>query len=200
MVETRAAFAKMASYNMADEAPQTRGTSLLDLPDDLFLSSILPSLSRSTPTLLSLRATHPRLQSLIDTDLLWKQKLSDEFNMPLAASATTARSAGSKSWRKLYFGIVNAKGYVWGESGNCRLALDAMQYMHPKVVRMLKDPTYSYERGVPFPFLLDLTKQGVVHVKSAPWRPDGYQLSEAQIEAEEQRTDVGAPVSIHASG
>ncbi|KDN49565.1 RCC1/BLIP-II [Tilletiaria anomala UBC 951] len=145
---------------------------LLTLPEEMILHWILPPLAESTSSLQSLRLVHPYLRALVDHESIWRLKVVRELNLPALA---TARSKSSKSWKRLYIGIVQSKAYTWGEDTFGRLGVDAMG-LHPKIRRLLP------RMGVPFPFRLDLNK--VITL------PDSASVSDT----------FGAPVSLQASG
>jgi SCF-associated factor 1 len=80
--------------------------SLLDLPVDVLLDNVLPSIP--VPDLLNLASTNRFFAILCADDTFWKRKLEADFNF---TGAGTARTSG---WKVIYKGLSKPRIYTWG--------------------------------------------------------------------------------------
>jgi SCF-associated factor 1 len=77
----------------------------LDLADELILR-ILALLPHGD--LLSLSCTNHRLNEICEDEILWRNKLQDDFNFPVQS---TARISG---WKAFYRSLKRPNVYTWG--------------------------------------------------------------------------------------
>ena len=89
--------------------------SLTDLPVDVLLDNILPSIPISD--ILSLSSTNRFFSLLGSDDTFWKRKLQEDFNF---TDPSTARTSG---WKVIYKGLSHPRIYTWGENSHGRLGL-----------------------------------------------------------------------------
>jgi SCF-associated factor 1 len=80
--------------------------SLSDLPVDLLLDNLFPSIT--VVDLLHLGSTNRFFSTLLSDDLFWKRKLEQDFNF---TGAGTARTSG---WKFIYRGLTKPRIFVWG--------------------------------------------------------------------------------------
>lgn len=80
--------------------------SLLDVPVDVLLDNLLPSVP--IPDLLHLASTNRFFSILCADDTFWKRKLQEDFNY---TAEGTARTSG---WKVIYKGLSKPRIYVWG--------------------------------------------------------------------------------------
>lgn len=80
--------------------------SLLDIPVDVLLDNLLPSVA--VPDLLNLSSTNRFFAVLGADDTFWKRKLEEDFNF---SAAGTARTTG---WKVIYKGLSKPRIYTWG--------------------------------------------------------------------------------------
>ncbi|KIM90238.1 hypothetical protein PILCRDRAFT_811954 [Piloderma croceum F 1598] len=103
--------------------------SLSDLPVDVLLDNLLPSIP--VPDVLNLASTNRFFAILGADDTFWKRKLQDDFNF---SGAGTARTSG---WKVIYKGLSKPRIYTWGTNEHGRLGLT--------------NPPKAKLPGVPFP-------------------------------------------------
>lgn len=118
-------------------------TTLSTLPVETFLDSLLPILPNRD--LVRLSATNREFYQLASDDTLWKRKLQEDFNFPVAE---TARNTG---WKLLYRRLTRPGVFVWGARANGRLGIPQREL-----------PQTQVQGGIPFPAQLRLPGVRVV--------------------------------------
>ncbi|KAI0064013.1 RCC1/BLIP-II [Artomyces pyxidatus] len=86
-----------------------------DLPVELLIDNLLPL--AGVHDVLRLGCTNKFFSLVCADDTFWKRKCQTDFNF---TSAETARTSG---WKKLYRGLSHPRVYVWGERRNGRLGV-----------------------------------------------------------------------------
>ncbi|KAK9759850.1 hypothetical protein K7432_016699, partial [Basidiobolus ranarum] len=105
--------------------------SLTNLPQEV-LDEILEYLPATELTQLS--SVCRDLHHLVESEILWKQRCYNEFNLSLTQ---TSRLDG---WKKLYKALTKPSVYTWGESSHGRLGREIRGYTSnnkPKIVEEL---------------------------------------------------------------
>jgi len=124
-------------------------TMISELPLEVLIDSILPYLALRD--LLSLACTSKLFAIICADDTFWKRKTQDEYNFSGAGSARTS------GFRHVYRGLRSPRVFVWGDSGNDRLALSKR-----------KHPIAEYNRSIDYPVELDIQRR-VVHLAAGGW-------------------------------
>lgn len=110
--------------------------SLTDLPVDILLDNLLPSVPVND--LLNLSSTNRFFSILGSDDTFWKRKLEEDFNF---TDPSTARTSG---WKVIYKGLSHPKIFTWGETSHGRLGL-----------KKIPESTLGHQ-DVPFPVRLHI--------------------------------------------
>lgn len=76
------------------------------LPKEVVLEGLLPILDLQD--LMALRLTNKWFMNLTEDDLLWKRRLTEDFNF---SGNKIGRTSG---WESVYKGLRNPEIYVWG--------------------------------------------------------------------------------------
>ncbi|PWN96731.1 hypothetical protein FA09DRAFT_331191 [Tilletiopsis washingtonensis] len=167
--------------------------SLLDLPPELLLYSILPLLPSSA--VLSFRLASRRANELGSDASLWRALLLRELNFPAHASARVA------GWRQLYAGLRAPTLWTWGEDSEGRLGIGAghdTRNVPQQVAALIRR-----EWGAPFP-VSPRWQDAPLIVGNELGDPDReWPYLEAAPEfliRESAGIELGAPVELHAAG
>ncbi|CAO1616471.1 unnamed protein product [Sympodiomycopsis kandeliae] len=132
----------------------TERSGLLALPYGLLTENLLPYLQASD--LVKLRAVCKPLKDKIDDEVLWRNRIEEDFNFP---RNSTARVNG---FQTLYRGLVQPRIFVWGDKSNCRLGV------RPSQLKEELTELISNQHGVPFPISVDYSQAGSLEKIGSP--------------------------------
>lgn len=157
---------------MTDSHPVEQSFSLLDLPYYTLIDSLLGSETLSARDLATLRLVSRAFKNLVDDELVWRRRITDDFNFPEHASARV------RGWQQLYRGLARPTAFVWGQKENCRLGIAPSELREELRVIISR-------HGAPFPLELDYSKASTSTPRSV---------------SDERATGIGGPVEIVAGG